>query len=169
MLLFPAALAKEKLTATQQVGLKYYKEFSKRIPRTEMDRLREQAMTCAHAVCPTARAEVCGSYRRGAESSGDIDILLTIPGTTAAEGFVGEHKVGGVPKRGEVTGFDAIASPPLLNIISANIQKSAYPIQGILARVVEKMKSAGFVTDVLSCGESKVRQTLISACTSKAT
>lgn len=42
-------------------------------------------------------------------------------------------------------------------------------MQGILARVVEKMKSTGFVTDVLSCGESKVRQTLISACTSKAT
>lgn len=105
MLLSPAALAKEKLTATQQVGLKYYKEFSKRIPRTEMDRLREQAMTCAHAVCPTARAEVCGSYRRGAESSGDIDILLTIPGTTAAEGFVGEHKVGEAPKGGKWPGL----------------------------------------------------------------
>uniref|UniRef100_A0AAQ4PJX5 DNA polymerase n=1 Tax=Gasterosteus aculeatus aculeatus TaxID=481459 RepID=A0AAQ4PJX5_GASAC len=68
-----------KLNHHQQIGLKYFEEFEKRIPRTEM----EQMETLIHGELKKVGTEyigtICGSYRRGAASSGDIDILLTHP------------------------------------------------------------------------------------------
>eukprot|EP00043_Microstomoeca_roanoka_P012925 m.125697 g.125697 ORF g.125697 m.125697 type:complete len:359 (+) comp15626_c6_seq2:160-1236(+) len=71
------------LTATQRIGLKYYKDLEERIPREEVDCLKEQAFAIIHKVDPQLTAEVCGSYRRGASSSGDIDILMTHPEFTS--------------------------------------------------------------------------------------
>ena len=67
----------ELLNDTQHMGLKYVDDFLKRIPREEMDvhrQILEEATRGTEFVF-----DIVGSYRRGAESSGDIDVLLTLP------------------------------------------------------------------------------------------
>lgn len=61
------------LNEKQIIGLTYYEDLLERIPREEMKDhenylLKESPLS----------AELVGSYRRGAESSGDIDVLLRV-------------------------------------------------------------------------------------------
>uniref|UniRef100_A0A8C1VC08 DNA polymerase n=1 Tax=Cyprinus carpio TaxID=7962 RepID=A0A8C1VC08_CYPCA len=60
----------------------YFEEFEKRIPRAEMQEM-EVGVSELDVVDPEYIGTICGSYRRGAESSGDIDILLTHPDFTS--------------------------------------------------------------------------------------
>ncbi|EJU00591.1 Nucleotidyltransferase [Dacryopinax primogenitus] len=66
-----------KLTRNQAIGLKYYDDLQERIPRAEasviFDKIKELAMT----IDGNITLYIMGSYRRGAETVGDIDILLT--------------------------------------------------------------------------------------------
>jgi DNA polymerase beta len=67
------------LNEKQIMGLKYHDDFLKRIPRREMikhDELISKALT---AIDPKLTYKIAGSYRRGAASSGDIDVLVTHP------------------------------------------------------------------------------------------
>ncbi|XP_039260196.2 DNA polymerase beta-like [Styela clava] len=66
-----------KLTHHQQIGLKYFEDFEKRIPRAEMEVLEKVVNERIQELDKEYRSQVCGSYRRGASSSGDIDVLLT--------------------------------------------------------------------------------------------
>jgi DNA ligase (NAD+) len=61
------------LNDTQIVGLKYYEDILKRIPRSEIEDYN--AVFKEHL--KDASYEIVGSYRRGAENSGDIDIIIT--------------------------------------------------------------------------------------------
>ncbi|XP_061448966.1 DNA polymerase beta isoform X1 [Rhineura floridana] len=72
-----------KLNHHQRIGLKYFEDFEKRIPRTEMLEMQEIILNEVKNVDPKYIATVCGSFRRGAESSGDMDILLTHPNFTS--------------------------------------------------------------------------------------
>ena len=67
------------LNDKQKIGLKYYKDIEQRIPRKEMDKHNKLFQKIAKQVSPNLIATVVGSYRRKAESSGDIDILLHDP------------------------------------------------------------------------------------------
>ena len=62
----------------QTIGLKYYEELLERIPREEMlvheDILKHYLKD----------AELVGSFRRGAATSGDIDVLVRIPAGTGS-------------------------------------------------------------------------------------
>uniref|UniRef100_A0A8C8LTF8 DNA-directed DNA polymerase X domain-containing protein n=1 Tax=Oncorhynchus tshawytscha TaxID=74940 RepID=A0A8C8LTF8_ONCTS len=62
---------------------RYFEEFEKRIPRTEMTKMEVSEITIL--VDTEYIGTICGSYRRGAESSGDIDILLTHPNYTSVD------------------------------------------------------------------------------------
>ncbi len=66
----------EFLTAAQKVGLHHYEELQERIPRAEMT---QHEKVILEALDSKFNAMVVGSYRRGAETSGDIDVLLTLP------------------------------------------------------------------------------------------
>ncbi|XP_016386842.1 DNA polymerase beta-like isoform X3 [Sinocyclocheilus rhinocerous] len=72
-----------KLNHHQQIGLKYFEEFEKRIPRAQMQKMETLILKELDVVDPEYIGTICGSYRRGAESSGDIDILLTHPDFTS--------------------------------------------------------------------------------------
>jgi len=67
------------LSPVQTVGLRYYEPLLLRIPRAEME---EHAALLHKAIEPfqkgrvVRRADLVGSYRRGATTSGDIDVLL---------------------------------------------------------------------------------------------
>tara|TARA_B100001093_G_scaffold520479_1_gene616489 strand:- start:2789 stop:5074 length:2286 start_codon:yes stop_codon:yes gene_type:complete len=74
------------LNSKQAIGLKYYTDLDKRIPREEMDEWNEFfnkilrftiERNASRINIEGAKLELVGSYRRGALSSGDIDILLT--------------------------------------------------------------------------------------------
>lgn len=64
------------LNEVQKMGLKYYEDAVLRIPRHEMA-LHETLIL--NALDPRFTGAVVGSYRRGASSSGDIDVLLMLP------------------------------------------------------------------------------------------
>jgi DNA polymerase beta len=70
------------LTAAQKLGLKYYEDSQQRIPRSEM---AEHENTILSGLDVRFEGTIVGSYRRGAESSGDIDVLLTLPDELTAE------------------------------------------------------------------------------------
>jgi NAD-dependent DNA ligase/DNA polymerase/3'-5' exonuclease PolX len=64
------------LNDIQKVGLQYYEDVLKRIPRSEIEEYKiifEKAMPQV----ADAKMEIVGSYRRGAAASGDIDAIIT--------------------------------------------------------------------------------------------
>jgi DNA polymerase lambda len=67
------------LNKIQKVGLKYYDEMNTRIPRSECDEILCIIKTELYNILPEEiiHIELCGSYRRGKESCGDIDVLIT--------------------------------------------------------------------------------------------
>ena len=66
----------ELLTEGQKLGLKYYEDSLERIPRAEMKEHEEKILSY---MPEGIKGIIVGSYRRGAESSGDIDVLIKIP------------------------------------------------------------------------------------------
>jgi len=79
-----AALTDAKLlNDKQRIGLKHFEDIQKRIPRTEIidhEVLIKNAFNNEHSEFITT---IVGSYRRGLETSGDIDVLVTIPANTS--------------------------------------------------------------------------------------
>ncbi|KAG3294748.1 DNA polymerase beta [Ictidomys tridecemlineatus] len=73
----------DKLNHHQRIGLKYFEDFEKRIPREEMLQMQDIVLNEVKKVDSEYIATVCGSFRRGAESSGDMDVLLTHPNFTS--------------------------------------------------------------------------------------
>ena len=68
------------LNDTQKVGLKYYEDILKRIPREEIDqydKIFKDVFAKVAGLGSDAKFEIVGSYRRGAKSSGDIDMIIT--------------------------------------------------------------------------------------------
>ncbi len=66
------------LTKNQHIGLKYYEDLQERIPRQEMDE-HEDILQMLIPEESDFTIEIVGSYRRGAETSGDIDVLIRVP------------------------------------------------------------------------------------------
>jgi DNA ligase (NAD+) len=64
----------QMLNDIQKVGLKYYEDVLKRIPRSEIE---EYKAVFEHAFPSGGKMEIVGSYRRGATNSGDIDAIIT--------------------------------------------------------------------------------------------
>jgi len=68
----------ELLNDTQNIGLKYYEDILQRIPRDEIDQydtIFEESFQ--RVATKDAKYEIVGSYRRGAQTSGDIDVIIT--------------------------------------------------------------------------------------------
>lgn len=87
----------DKLTGGQKIGLKYFEEFEKRIPRHEIKIMEKKIRDVVTTVDPEYIMTVCGSYRRGAVSSGDMDILITHTSFLEGEPSLGEkHKKDGM-------------------------------------------------------------------------
>jgi NAD-dependent DNA ligase len=70
----------ELLNDIQKVGLKYYEQLLERIPRSEVEEYEQIFNTTFSSIKksdPKAKFEIVGSYRRGAQNSGDIDVIIT--------------------------------------------------------------------------------------------
>ena len=74
----------EVLNETQKIGLKYYEDILIRIPRSEIvqyaiifDKVFNKIIALNSGIDSESVFEIVGSYRRGAENSGDIDVIIT--------------------------------------------------------------------------------------------
>lgn len=69
------------MTRNQKLGLKYKDDFEVRIHREKVARMFQYVSGVLGAMGAKVgyRAEVCGSYRRGKQTCGDMDIIITRP------------------------------------------------------------------------------------------
>uniref|UniRef100_A0A6C0LKA9 DNA polymerase beta n=1 Tax=viral metagenome TaxID=1070528 RepID=A0A6C0LKA9_9ZZZZ len=68
----------EKLTAAQKVGVEYFDDIEKKIPRSEIDEYKVVfEKIFKESTPPGSKFEIVGSYRRGKQQSGDIDMIIT--------------------------------------------------------------------------------------------
>jgi len=65
------------ITNNIELGLKYYNDVKQRIPRKEIDILKNIMLKVLKEINKDLIFEICGSYRRNQEESGDIDFLIT--------------------------------------------------------------------------------------------
>lgn len=68
-----------KITKNIETGLKYFDDLNQRIPREEIDVVKEIVQKELKKINSQLLFEICGSYRRKNETSGDIDILISHP------------------------------------------------------------------------------------------
>ena len=85
-------------------------------------------------------ATVCGSFRRGAESSGDIDILLTHPNFVSSS-HVKENK------------------KSIFNLLKDKVIDS--DPKDLLKKIVDKLIEIDFIADTLAYGDTKFMASLI--------
>jgi len=65
------------LHGKQRLGLQYYDDLIKRIPRNEIELYEKKLIIFANEVDSSIKLSINGSYRRGHKDSGDIDVLIT--------------------------------------------------------------------------------------------
>ena len=67
------------LNDVQKIGLKYYDDILKRIPRKEIVLYEKKMRAILSSINFTEdiKMEIVGSYRRGLDNSGDIDVIIT--------------------------------------------------------------------------------------------
>ena len=71
----------EVLNNVQRKGLKYFDDIQKRIPRAEIQSFEKKFRKVFEKVTDkSGKFEIVGSYRRGAQSSGDIDVIISNDG-----------------------------------------------------------------------------------------
>ncbi|CAH2108288.1 unnamed protein product [Euphydryas editha] len=70
---------KNQLNHHQLIGLKYFEDFEKKIPRSEIHEIETIITSEIRNLDPRYTITICGSYRRGKLESGDIDALITHP------------------------------------------------------------------------------------------
>ena len=82
--------ADEFLNDTQKVGLKYYENILQRIPRSEIDEYNAIFKKVFVSVSKDEESvyEIVGSYRRGAQNSGDIDVIITSKNGEVFKNFI---------------------------------------------------------------------------------
>ncbi|KAI0456660.1 hypothetical protein F5B21DRAFT_147567 [Xylaria acuta] len=76
---------KATLSTNQQLGVEHYDDLLTRIPRAEVKALGDHVKDVAGAMDSSVELIIGGSYRRGAETSGDIDIIITKKGTSSTQ------------------------------------------------------------------------------------
>lgn len=65
---------KHLLNEVQLKGLRHYSDITERIPRTEIDKYK---LVFDRLIPANSNYEIVGSYRRGKQISGDIDVIIT--------------------------------------------------------------------------------------------
>ncbi|KAM4635939.1 DNA polymerase lambda [Discoglossus pictus] len=93
---------KANLTSQQAIGLKYYDDFLDRMPREEAGKIEETVREVAQSINPGLMSVACGSYRRGKQTCGDVDVLVTHPDGKSHRGIFSKL-IDGLKQRGFLT------------------------------------------------------------------
>ena len=67
------------LTSAQKTGVELYDDLVLRMPREEAAQIECYVRNKVHEIDTNALCEVCGSFRRGKPTCGDLDLLITTP------------------------------------------------------------------------------------------
>ena len=67
----------KNFTHHQMIGIKYFKDIESRIPYSEIENINGYFNTIISNIDKDLEFQICGSFRREKNDSGDIDILLT--------------------------------------------------------------------------------------------
>ncbi|XP_074584839.1 DNA polymerase lambda [Curcuma longa] len=78
----------DSLSTAQKIGLKYFDDIKKRIPRHEVKDMVMLLQKAGQELLPGVIIVCGGSYRRGKASCGDLDIVITHPDGESHEGFL---------------------------------------------------------------------------------
>jgi DNA polymerase IV len=78
-------LQKAELTDNQRIGIDHYDDFKSRVPRAEVEKHAGIVKKALKGLDKNYIVNTMGSYRRGAQDSGDIDLLITKPGASIDE------------------------------------------------------------------------------------
>lgn len=103
-----------------KVGLKYFEEFEKKIPRAEMQLWEKLLTREIHKIDRNIIIYIVGSYRRGLEKSSDIDILLTQPKTSSKakeEYTVLERVIEALKKSGFITDTLGLGKKKFMGVV----------------------------------------------------
>lgn len=75
------AIQEGKISSTHHIniGLKYYEDLKNRIPRQEITLMKKILDKEIKSINKNLIFDICGSYRRGLKTSGDIDVLISNP------------------------------------------------------------------------------------------
>ena len=76
------------LNSKQIIGLNHYEHLNERIPREEIVDHEKILRTALTKIDPEAEMTIAGSYRRGCDTSGDIDILIKSEQKTVFKRFI---------------------------------------------------------------------------------
>ncbi|RYO82338.1 hypothetical protein DL763_008278 [Monosporascus cannonballus] len=76
---------KAKLSTNQRIGIERFDDLNERIPRWEVEALAAVVREAARGVDASVEFIIGGSYRRGSDSSGDIDLIITKKGTRSSQ------------------------------------------------------------------------------------
>lgn len=102
-----------ELTDAQRVGIDHYNDLNTRIPRAEVARLAGFVAAEAASMDADVKLIIGGSYRRGADSSGDVDLIITKRGTASSGELVPflDRLVSSLERQGFLTAALASSSP----------------------------------------------------------
>ncbi|KAK1268341.1 hypothetical protein QJS04_geneDACA006827 [Acorus gramineus] len=78
----------ESLSHSQKLGLKYFDDIKKRIPRHEVKDMEALLQKVGQDISPGVIVVCGGSFRRGKSSCGDMDIIITHPDGKSHKGFL---------------------------------------------------------------------------------
>ncbi|KAG9449595.1 hypothetical protein H6P81_009560 [Aristolochia fimbriata] len=78
----------DSLTSAQRIGLKYFDDIKKRIPRCEVKDTEALLQRVGEEILPGVLVVCGGSYRRGKATCGDMDIVITHPDGKSHRGFL---------------------------------------------------------------------------------
>jgi NAD-dependent DNA ligase len=111
----------EFLNDTQKVGLKYYEDILQRIPRSEIDEYNVIFKKVFKSVSKDEESvyEIVGSYRRGAQNSGDIDVIIT-----SKNGAVFKDFIDNLIKKGII--LEVLSRGPSKCLVIAKIPSSSF-------------------------------------------
>ncbi|RWR77119.1 BRCT domain-containing protein [Cinnamomum micranthum f. kanehirae] len=78
----------DSLTSAQKLGLKFFDDIKKRVPRYEVKDMEVLLQKVGQDLLPGVILVCGGSYRRGKATCGDLDIIITHPDGTSHRGFL---------------------------------------------------------------------------------
>lgn len=90
------AIKEKKISVNKVIllGLKYYGVVEGNIPRKEIALIEKFLLKEAHSIDPKLEIIVCGSYRRGKKTSGDVDVLMYHPNAKTSKQIMQPQKYG---------------------------------------------------------------------------
>ena len=148
------------LSHAQRVGLRHYGEFEEKMPRAEAAAIGALVRDAVDAACGPGRCRVtlAGSFRRGKQTCGDVDVLVAPSELFGTDASAGEGDEG--------DGDDTralVAREPLSSSLSAgkktlalsNSRRYVDRLDDILPAVLALLRKSGLITDDLNSGEHR--------------